>query len=121
MTTHYMEEAANLCDQICIIDKGKIIANDTVEGVIDQANLSFQISFHINEDISGRLATELKGAHAIRYHDGVLSIEAKDEMVVKDLIFYLHQQDIPFRKISIKQPELEDAYIKLTGKRWGGE
>lgn len=121
MTTHYMEEAAFLCDQICIIDEGKIIANDTVDGVIDQANLGFTITFRTESDISRQIIQAFNEILSVSHHHNTLTIEATDESLIPDILLFLRDHRIPFRKLSIKQPDLEDAYIRLTGKEWGGE
>lgn len=128
MTTHYMEEASYLCDQICIIDEGKIVALDSVDGVIKQAEIDLEISFVPNpttdsfENQVSRIQAGLqkKTTHlkAITTNGQKISIRCGDENMINDLILLLSAEKIAFTKLNILRPGLEDAYLKLTGKRW---
>ncbi|MDF2700349.1 MAG: ABC-type multidrug transport system, ATPase component [Haloplasmataceae bacterium] len=116
MTTHYMEEAAYLCDKICIINDGKIIALDTVDGVIDLADIDQVISFETEEDIVQLIEKEIKGINKIEKENKKLKIYSKREDLLTDLVIFLKEKSIKYRKIDINRPGLEDAFIKLTEK-----
>lgn len=64
ITTHYMEEAENLCDRICIIDKGKIIALDTIENVVGSCGIDLKFTFETAQDV----AAILKAALSLYWH-----------------------------------------------------
>lgn len=118
MTTHYMEEAAHLCDKICIIDEGKIIALDTVEGVIEFADIDNMISFDTDEDIVPLISKGIEGINRIENENQRIKIYSKREDILTDLIILLKDKNIPYRKMDINRPGLEDAFLKLTGKAW---
>ena len=117
MTTHYMEEAAYLCDQIGIMNKGKLIAIDSVEGIIDKADIDITISFETEDDVFHIIKDELnKKINKIEINNTKVKIYTKSEDVLTDLIILLRDKKINYRKIDIKRPTLEDAYLKLVGK-----
>lgn len=117
MTTHYMEEAAYLCDQIGIMNKGKLIAIDSVEGIIDKADIDITISFETEDDVFHIIKDELnKKINKIEINNTKVIIYTKSEDVLTDLIILLRDKKFNYRKIDIKRPTLEDAYLKLVGK-----
>ncbi len=118
MTTHYMEEAEHLCDKICIIDEGKIIALDSVEGVIEFADIDNMISFETDEDIVPLISEGIEGINRIEKENQRIKIYSKREDILTDLIILLKDRNINYRKMDINRPGLEDAFLKLTGKAW---
>lgn len=117
MTTHYMEEAAYLCDQIGIMNKGKLIAIDSVEGIIDKADIDITISFETEDDVFHIIKDELnKKINKIEINNTKVKIYTKSEDALTDLIILLRDKKFNYRKIDIKRPTLEDAYLKLVGK-----
>ena len=53
LTTHYMEEAEQLCQRLAIIDRGKIIAMDTPDNLINSAGLDTSIEFSTSRELNG--------------------------------------------------------------------
>lgn len=117
MTTHYMEEAQYLCDKICIIDDGKIIAMDDIDGVVEHADIDLQVTFETKEDIVDELY-KIPSIHNVKYSDETVSVYFKDEQVISDVIIMLKNNNIKYKKLNIIRPNLEDVYLKLTGKQW---
>ncbi|MBN2852892.1 MAG: ABC transporter ATP-binding protein, partial [Clostridia bacterium] len=118
MTTHYMEEAEYLCDKICIIDEGKIITIDHLEGVISKADIDIIITFETDKDISEMIKNSVSGISRVIYKDKIMSVYSKNDHILTELILLFKDHDIDYRKIDIIRPTLEDAYLKLTGKEW---
>lgn len=116
LTTHYMEEASYLCDQIAIIDGGELIIKDTVEGVINSAELLHEVSFYADVDIVERLRKDLSVEAFVE--KSRIKVLSKKEDIISDVILYLREANINYRNIDILRPTLEDAYLKLTGKEW---
>ncbi|MBS4537040.1 ABC transporter ATP-binding protein [Clostridium sp. D2Q-11] len=121
MTTHYMEEAAYLCDQICIIDEGKIATIDTIDGVIEHADIDTLITFETKEDVMDLINEEISGISRIEKHNDTINIFSKREDLITDLVILMKDKRIKYKKINILRPGLEDAFLKLTGKTWKGE
>ena len=114
MTTHYMEEAAVLCDKVCLINQGRIAAYDTVDGVIEQANIDLVISFETDQDVAALLGTLAHVTRVEQRGNGV-NIFTTSEQTLAELVLVLRDRGISFRKIRITHPELEDAFLKLVG------
>ena len=121
MTTHYMEEAEYLCDQICIIDEGKIATIDTIDGVIEHADIDTLITFETEEDVIDLIEQEILGINKIEKHNKTIRIFSKREDIITDLVILMEENKIKYKKLNIVRPGLEDAFLKLTGKVWKGE
>jgi ABC-2 type transport system ATP-binding protein len=121
LTTHYMEEASVLCDKICIIDEGKIVALGNIDDVIDLAGIDYVISFETDGDIAPVIKNSIKGVNRIEREDKRLKIHSNREDILTDLVILLKDNGVSYRKIDIKRPGLEEAFLKLTGKSWEGE
>lgn len=113
MTTHYMEEASLLCDEICLIDKGQIVAKGTVDEVISQAAIDLVITFESNDDVQAVLQ-DLPNIRHFEQEDTSVQIYTRSEHTLTDLILRLHKAGVTYGKIRIVYPELEEAFLKLV-------
>ncbi len=108
LTTHYMEEAYELCDQIAIMDHGRIIAQDTPRALLkkhfDESVLSLPL-----EDIPDLGQLEQLTLHP---RNGKVEISSTD---VNATIQVLIQNGIPLTHLQIRSPTLEDLFLQLTG------
>ena len=111
LTTHYMEEAYELCDDIIIMDHGKIIAHDTPEALLSQ---------HFNEVLM-TLPHSPSLEHLLDTAQG-LSLKRRDsgvEISTPDITQTLQQlmtANVSLDGLQIRQPGLEDLFLELTGK-----
>lgn len=107
LTTHYMEEAYELCDTIAIMDHGKIIAQGSPQNLLAE---------HFNEsviELPSELIAPLMGRMAFQ-NRGELS-----ELVTPDVaasIDALRDAGVPLSRLRVRPPALEDLFLKLTGK-----
>ena len=112
LTTHYIEEAENLCDEVAIIDDGEIIAQGSPNDLIESDGES-----HINITIDKWDNNILKN-YEIIHKDNMLSIKSKNtERDIPNIINELAKSNISIHKLNIKKANLEDVFIKLTGKK----
>ncbi|HEX6268815.1 MAG TPA: ATP-binding cassette domain-containing protein [Anaerolineales bacterium] len=125
LTTHYMEEADQLSDRIGIIDKGKIIALDTPEGLkkrIDQKEvIRLEVSGwqdNIGEKL--RALSEVQNLVARRQDEADLwevNLQASNSRaVLPKLVENISQNGTRLVNMNIVKPSLEDVFIHLTGK-----
>ena len=91
-TTHYMEEAQRLCDRVGIIDKGKLLALDTVDGLI--------------------AAHGGKSVLTAQTSDGELQIETDDPVAELQRL----QGDRQLERFRVDRPDLERVFLNLTGR-----
>lgn len=118
ITTHNMEEASYLCDQIAIIDEGNLLIVDTLEEVIASTKLNYEVSFKgsIKEMQQLREVIEVD-AEIICIEDQV-RVSSSHEDLITYVVLALNAHNISYEKIQMKSPTLEDAYLNLTGKAW---
>lgn len=118
-TTHYMEEVEILCDRIIIIDKGKIIAEGTIDELKKLANIEEKISieaYDLPEDFLHSVS-DLKNVIEVKYADGLLTITlGKGKSNLIDIIEFLKEKKINYNKIYSERPTLNDVFLELTGK-----
>ena len=108
LTTHYMEEAQFLCDEIAIMDVGKIITQGSPDTLLRQhyKNVIIELPLH---DFDG----DLDGiAHRILETQGIIEIETDD---VNASLQELAARTIGLNGMKIRQPDLEDLFLDLTG------
>jgi ABC-2 type transport system ATP-binding protein len=118
-TTHYMEEAERLCDRIVIIDHGKVIADDTLQGL------------HKLLPVTNVLAVELDGAEGFKPEQLLALPDVKSSELKQDtlrvglhdlsrgapgVLRWLAENGHTFHHVSSEQPDLETVFLTLTGR-----
>jgi ABC-2 type transport system ATP-binding protein len=105
LTTHYMEEAEILCDDIAIMDHGEIIAQGSPENLLKEHfdGVIIRVPYEGPEE---RLP---EGAQK---RDGSLEVITRN---VETTMRSLMEREIPFEGLTIHSPNLDDLFIKLTG------
>ena len=108
LTTHYMDEAHVLCDEIAIMDRGRIIAQGTPEELLANRYPRVIIELPL-EDVSG----DMSGIeHRVLESRGVIEIATNDvNRSLSDLASHVHG----LNRLRIRQPNLEDLFLDLTG------
>lgn len=118
-TTHYMEEAEILCDEIIILDKGKIIAQGDCDILKSLAKIEEKITVETNE-IKEKHIKELMGKRSVfelTYNNNLLTIKySKGKNNLEELISYLKENKIKYNRIFSERPTLNDVFLELTGK-----
>jgi ABC-2 type transport system ATP-binding protein len=117
MTTHYLEEADNLCDRIAIIDHGKII----VVGAPEDLKRSLGgdvITLGIKEDVDvTELVRKVEHVKDVKKEDGTYRIKAEEGEVTTPLIIEaLRKKGYTVTKLSLTEPTLNEVYLEFTGR-----
>jgi ABC-2 type transport system ATP-binding protein len=120
-TTHYMEEAERLCDRLVIIDGGKIVADDTLQGLhrlVPTANL---LSLEMADGLAERVPTAglraLPGVDSCEIHGAVLRLGLRDLAADSPAVLaWLASHNFPFQHISSERASLETVFLTLTGR-----
>ncbi len=117
LTTHYMEEAYILCDEIIIMDQGKILIEGPPDRLLGEhfEGISAELPRH---DLSDSASTRLKAA-------GFTILEREDRIEIQtssvaSLIEVLQLAGTPLGGLRIRSQTLEDLFLKLTGKELRG-
>ena len=108
LTTHYMEEAQILCDEIAIMDAGSIMIQGSPEELLKQHYKNTIIELPL-ADFNGDLATL---EHRILESQGLIEIETND---VNESLRQLAAHTSGLNRMKIRQPNLEDLFLDLTG------
>jgi ABC-2 type transport system ATP-binding protein len=123
LTTHYMEEADRLCDRIGIIDEGRIVVVGTpaeLKGSIGRQSLLLRYGRELSPEALAQARAVLEAqseVHAVLASDGDLSVEVADAAAfAPELLRILELAGTAPRALSIKQPTLEDVYLRYTGR-----
>ncbi len=118
-TTHYMDEAEQLCDRIAIIDHGRILALGTLAELTRRAGEAEVLRLtgpFDNESLRERLAA-IPGARILGLGEGsaVLAIES-DGPGLLDILPRVLDADLGIEDVSIQRPNLQSVFIALTGR-----
>jgi len=115
LTTHYLEEAEAMCDEIAIINHGEMIVRDTTEnllGTLDRKTLL------ITPDGPANLPEMPNGVTAHMRDDGRLSFTYQASVTPAGVILQtLHSAGITIRDVTTEQADLEDVFLSLTSSR----
>jgi ABC-2 type transport system ATP-binding protein len=118
LTTHYMEEAEELADHVAIINHGKIIAEGSVDELIERYGSGLTLVIH---GPVGNLDAFVK-------EHGLNSAECRDDMCIrlknKDELLHVLQElkdhEIRFKEVNVRRANLEEVFLKLTGEKLAG-
>ena len=113
LTTHYLEEAENLCDYITIIDKGKVLKSDTKNNLLNLIGKK-TVSFILDKII--KIPNDLKKFQPIIEDNKLLVNYDKKETKIKEIIEILNKNNISFYEINTYESDLEDVFINLIHK-----
>ncbi len=118
LTTHYMEEAEELCHRVAIMDHGKIIALDTPDNLIVGTGLESRVEI-IGAPQSLRSVLRETDLPAKISEDGnkLLLHTRKASQVLKEVSRIAAEHDIDLGSISVKKATLEDVFLTLTGRQ----
>jgi ABC-2 type transport system ATP-binding protein len=124
LTTHYMEEADRLCTRVAIVDNGRIV----VDGAPDELKRSIGADTVVleleNADTQAALAAVrrvLNGAvepNAVTAHTGGVSLAVPNAAAaIPSLLRRLDADDVRISGLHMRQPTLDDVFMKYTGRR----
>ncbi len=110
LTTHYLEEAENLCDNIAIINFGRKIIEGSKSELLNLISNKV-VTFVLNKEIM--IPEELTQFNA-SIHDGILKLNYdKNKTNLKTIIDILDKHKIEFKEINTYEGDLEDVFLKL--------
>jgi ABC-2 type transport system ATP-binding protein len=120
LTTHYMEEADQLCDRVAIMDHGRILALDTPANLKQSLGADTIVTVKARGDadaLSARMAQELPEITHTRAIDGGVELHVKAaERLVPRVVGAAESGGFEVVDLSVAEPSLETVFISLTGK-----
>ncbi len=119
-TSHYMEEVESLCDEIAVIDHGRIIAQGSLEELLNQHQdgvVEIHIEQPLQESIRMRIAA-LPQVRSIETTGRSVTMHSDiPESTLRASLEILHQEKVGIASLSMGTMNLEQLFMKLTGTR----
>ncbi len=117
LTTHYMEEAARLCDRVAILDHGRIIAVDTPAALVASLGADQIVEFQAEGSLAESALQSLPGVRRVGRKNGnyVLTVEVIAK-ALPALLQELKRSDVSLKSLQTHQATLEDVFVHLTGR-----
>jgi len=117
LTTHYMEEAARLCDRVAIMDHGKIIALGTPLELIESLGADQIIEFTVTSDLAEEPLKSLPAVkHLLKRGDDYSLTVAERGVALPALLAEIRRQQSELVSLTTHQATLEDVFVSLTGR-----
>ncbi len=113
LTTHYLNEAEQMCDRIGILNKGSLVALDTTKNLLKRIQTKI-VTFFVNQRVNIQ-NNSLSSINVITNESNQLVVSyEKSKLYISDLIQYINKQNIKINDISTDDGDLEDVFIRLT-------
>jgi linearmycin/streptolysin S transport system ATP-binding protein len=117
-TTHYLEEAEDLCDELAIMDHGKILAQGSITELKAQLGdgslLTLQGQF---DPVQSEKVSGIAGLKTLEWsEERALLLVERGAASVGGVLEKLYASGLHLRDVQIKEPNLEDLFLKLTGR-----
>jgi lipooligosaccharide transport system ATP-binding protein len=114
ITTHYMDEAEQLCDHLVVMDKAKIVAEGSPRQLIDQHStkevLELRFTDAVRDSLNGRLDGLADRIETLP--DRLLLYTPDGERTLEQV----NQREIPIESALVRRSSLEDVFLRLTGR-----
>ncbi len=119
-TTHYMEEAERLCDRIVVMDHGRIMADDTLAGLLARAPAPNRLAVDLAGAPSAALIERLRGmagVHGVAVEGERLSLGVDDLLsTTSQVLQTVSAEGIAVRGFASERANLESVFLTLTGR-----
>jgi|TARA_B110000093_G_scaffold103439_1_gene111174 ABC-2 type transport system ATP-binding protein len=112
LTTHYLEEAEEMCDRIAILNKGNIVALDSTKNLLDRIQTK-KVIFKIDKKINIKEG-ELESLKIIsNLEDEICVSYEKSKINIEELINLIKRNNVKIKDISTDDGDLEDIFLRL--------
>jgi ABC-2 type transport system ATP-binding protein len=120
LTTHFMEEAERLCDRVAVLDHGRIVALDTPAALIHDLDAEERVIFNVDGTLPAGFEKTLPNAVRLEIQGAQVTVHGKNGReipLVSEVVNLLTEQGVAFRDLRTEQPNLEDVFLSLTGRK----
>ena len=114
LTTHYIEEAEELCEEVAIIDRGRIIAQGSPEDLV-QAGGERHLEIRLTDVPDGLPEAVTSRDHFVE-GDRVVIRAPHPRRIVAEVLNGLYARDLKITEVRIKESSLEEVFVQLTGR-----
>lgn len=117
LTTHYLEEAEEMCDDIAIINHGEVIIRDSTANLLGRLDRKTLV---ITPDEPARLPTLPKAVQGQKESDGTLKFTYQSSVTAADAVLSLiRDAGITIKDVKTEEADLEDVFLSLTDTAQG--
>jgi ABC-2 type transport system ATP-binding protein len=120
ITTHYMDEAHELCDRVGIMDQGKLIALGTPRELVASLGAEHVVEFAVAEgsQLDDHLLSALPGVRDVRRDAAHLHLSTSElHLTVPALLAFLTARNASLSQLGTHSATLEDVFVTLTGRQ----
>jgi len=116
LTTHFMEEAERLCDRVAVMDRGRIVALDTPEKLVQSIGAENRVVFVLVEpaDLTG--LSGLEDVSRVEQTGDRVVVYGRSDQTVVEVVKFLSANRVRFRDLRTEQPTMDDVFLALTGR-----
>ncbi|MEL7188715.1 MAG: ABC transporter ATP-binding protein [Pseudomonadota bacterium] len=114
LTTHYLEEAEELCDEIAIINHGELIAHKPTRELVDMAREKI-VAVTLANDVANAPSHEAFSKVQLSGERGVEVTYNKDQLSAGQVLAILQGQGLTIEDVTTREADLEDVFVQLTG------
>ena len=117
-TSHYLEEAEQICDRLAIVDHGRVLAMGTVEELrrLVGEGPVVHLRGEVNADTLEKIAASVAGVTLLSAVDSTASFAARDAASCSALVRELMGSHIGLEDLRVAEPNLQSLFLKLTGR-----
>ncbi|MCI4345436.1 MAG: ABC transporter ATP-binding protein [Thermoplasmata archaeon] len=114
LTTHYLEEASLLADDVAIIHHGKIIARGPPETIVAAHGRPDRLRFEAGPEVARYLASHIPFAVTAENHHVEVELREKEDAL--KVLAALQESRLPWERFSVVRDTLEDVFVRLVGR-----
>lgn len=118
LTTHFMDEAAQLCDRVAVVDHGKIIAEGHPTDLVREHFSETAVEFQAVAGVELRSLEGLSGVARAEEDNGAVTLYSHDVPdTVAALFSFAREQGFRLDRFTVREATLEDLFLRLTGRK----
>ncbi len=116
LTTHYLEEAQQLSDQVAIVNRGRIIAMGTADQIIQQYGSGERLEIQGTEELANYIKANTK--LDVEYNcKGLITIQLRDKNDAFKALFAVEESKLNWSDLQTRRDSLEDVFVKLCSEQ----
>lgn len=119
LTTHYLEEAENLCDRIGILNQGEVIALDSKQGLLDsEMTMTYRVTITTTDDIAADELPLVLHSHIRSVTGNRLVLElSKGRDSIVEILNLIEASGVTILDLATERPDLEDVFVGLIKRQ----